>query len=107
MSDFLTTISDTLDREPDHHHDDAPRARQAGALSATQREILAALAKGWSVHRWRCTDGIHRWHAGEDAIDGRSVRGLRQRGLVEIDMQRHRLPSLVLARGRGAGGMGR
>jgi hypothetical protein len=61
----------------------------------TQREILAALADGWELLRWRCNDGVHRWHLGEDAVDGRSVRGLWQRGLIEISL-RHRYPSLVL-----------
>ncbi len=65
-------------------------------MSDDQREILAALAGGWEGFRWRCNDGSHRWHLGDMEVDGRSVRGLWQRGLVEIDMLRHRLPSLVL-----------
>lgn len=66
------------------------------ALSAHQREILEALANHWDVLRWRCNDGAYRWHAGEEEIDGRSARGLRLRGLVEIDTLRHRCQSLVL-----------
>jgi hypothetical protein len=77
--------------------DGGTAAGDGRALSAVQREILAALAAGWGVHRWRCKDGVHRWHWGEDEVDGRSVRGLWLRGLVEIDMLRHRLPSLVIA----------
>jgi hypothetical protein len=85
------------------------RAADEGGVSAAQREILAALGAGWELIRWRCNDGIHRWHMGEDAVDGRSVRGLWLRGLVEIDLLRHRLPSLVLTdaagrRDRGEGG---
>ena len=73
------------------------------ALSPNQREILEALADHWEVLRWRCGDGVHRWHAGEAEIDGRAARGLWLRGLAEIDMLRHRCPSLVLTeRGRAA-----
>jgi hypothetical protein len=64
-------------------------------ISENQREILDALAGHWEVLRWRCNDGTHRWHMGEMEVDGRAVRGLWRRGLVEIDMLR-RLPSLVL-----------
>lgn len=52
-------------------------------LSPQQREILEALARQWELLRWRCRDGAHRWHMGEDEVDGRAVRGLRARGLVE------------------------
>lgn len=65
------------------------------ALSAHQREILGWLADRWELLRWRCNDGTYRWHMGEDEVDGRAVRGLWLRGLVEIDM-RGRLPSMVL-----------
>ena len=54
-------------------------------LSIGQREILGWLARGGIVERWRCRDGTRRWHAGEGEVDGRCVRGLRYRGLVEID----------------------
>lgn len=64
-------------------------------MSERQREILAALADHWEVLRWRCNDGLHRWHWGDAEVDGRSVRGLWRRGLVEIDM-RGRHPSLLL-----------
>jgi hypothetical protein len=51
-------------------------------LTDTQREILAALADGWELLRWRCNDGARRWHLGVDEVDGRSVRGLIVRGLL-------------------------
>lgn len=65
------------------------------AISSGQREILEALASHWELLRWRCNDGSHRWHMGEGEMDGRVVRGLWLRGLVEIDM-RGRLPQMVL-----------
>lgn len=72
-------------------------------LSSHQREILEALADRWELLRWRCNDGSHRWHMGDMEVDGRAVRGLWLRGLIEIDMLRHRLPSGVLTeRGREA-----
>jgi hypothetical protein len=66
-----------------------------GRPTKIQREILEALTRHWELLRWRCNDGGHRWHMGEDEVDGRAVRGLWQRGLVEIGM-RGRLPQLVL-----------
>lgn len=65
-------------------------------LTQAQQEIVNALADRWELLRWRCRDGIHRWHMGEAEVDGRAVRGLWLRGLIEIDMLRHRLPSGVL-----------
>jgi hypothetical protein len=52
-------------------------------LSRHQREILEWLAGHWELLRWRCGDGTHRWHMGEMEVDGRAVRGLQQRGMVE------------------------
>ena len=64
-------------------------------LSAYQREILDALATGWELCRWWCDDGRHRWHLGEDEIDGRSVEGLLRRGMV-AGRQPSRFPWLEL-----------
>lgn len=64
-------------------------------MSEHQREILAWLSEGWELLRWRCKDGSHRWHMGEMEVDGRAMRGLWLRGLVEIGM-RGRLPEMVL-----------
>ena len=65
-------------------------------LSPSQREILEGMMQRWELLRWRCRDGVHRWHMGEGEVDGRSVRGLWLRDLVEIDMRRHRCPSMIL-----------
>jgi hypothetical protein len=51
-------------------------------VSEMQREILEALANHWELLRWRCNDGRYRWHMGDAEYDGRSVNGLRRRGLV-------------------------
>lgn len=63
-------------------------------LTTQQLEILGWMADGWELLRWKCNDGSHRWHAGEDEVDGRAVRGLWTRGMVEIKPSNH--PELVL-----------
>lgn len=49
-------------------------------LSSNQREILEAMADHWGLLRW---SRPRRWHIGNQAADGRAVRGLVARGLVE------------------------
>jgi len=54
----------------------------ANTLSPHQREILEWLMDHWELLRWRC-NGSRRWHMGEMEVDGRAVRGLVARGLIE------------------------
>ena len=49
-------------------------------LSSHQREILEALTRHWELIRWFRP---RRWHMGDMAVDGRAVRGLLARGLIE------------------------
>jgi hypothetical protein len=54
------------------------------ALSDHQREILDALADQGELLRWCCGDRVYRWHVGDGEVDGRAVRGLVRRGLLEL-----------------------
>jgi hypothetical protein len=58
-------------------------ADMAYLLSPEQQMILEALTRHWELVRWRCNDGTPRWHMGEMEVDGRAVRGLLRRGLLE------------------------
>jgi hypothetical protein len=62
-------------------------------LSSRQREILEALAEG-AVLRWAIYRGEWRYLLDGILVDGRSVDGLRHRGLVM--WQSLRLRELVL-----------
>jgi len=66
-------------------------------LTMHQQEILGWLLDGWELLWWDCNG---RWYMGEMALDGRAVRGLRLRGLVENKPGHH--PELVLT-GAGRG----
>jgi hypothetical protein len=72
----------------------------AFVVSDNQREILEALAGRWELCRWRCNDGTPRWHLGVDEVDGRSIFGLRQRGLIDWNDGYDRL--VLTERGREA-----